>query len=98
MPRSDEQRGGTFRNGDGSLTAWKEWTKFAGTLTIYDVAQADHDLLLPYMKTPTFLTWVFYDDFDLTEVFEATIANAPNHTLNRKTRLYEQMELELQEK
>jgi hypothetical protein len=98
MQRQDEQKSGAFRVGEGGLTAWKEWTKFAGSLTLFDVTAADHDTLLAYIKTPTFLTWIFYDDFDMAEIFEAWISNAPNHELDRKTQLYSQMSLELQEK
>ncbi len=98
LPRNDDQRAGNFRVGDGGLTFWREWTKFGAAGTIYDLAKADHDLLFPYLKTASFITVVFYEDFDLTECYEVAIVNPPNHRLNRKTQLYDQISLELKER
>lgn len=98
IPRNDEQKSGNFRLGDGALVFWKEWTKFAAQGTLYDVAKADHDLLFAYFKAAFFVTIVFYSDFDLTECYECALVNPPNHILNRKTGLYDQISLELKER
>ena len=89
LPRTDDQKSGSYRVGDGGLVFWREWAKFGASGTVYDVSQTDHDLLFPCLKTGLFYTVIFWDDFDLTECFEIALTGAPHHTLNRKTRLYE---------
>jgi len=97
LPRQDEQRSGYERTGDGRLVFYREWTKFAASGQLYDVAKADHDLLLPYMKAAEFITIVFYEDHAPEDCFECAIVNAPRRDINRKTGLYE-ISLELQER
>ena len=98
IPRSDWQKSGNFRLGDGGLVFWKEYTKFEAAGTLYDIAKEDHDLLFAYFKAAFLLTIVFYGDFDLTECFECALINPPNHKLNRKTQLYDQISLEMKER
>ena len=97
IPRNDEQKSGSFRTGQGGLVSWREWSKFGAAGTLYDVSKTDHDLLFPYLKASGFITIVFWNDFDLTECFEASLVGAPNHKLDRKTALYE-ISLELKER
>ena len=96
LPRSDDQQSGSQRTGEGRIISWREWTKFGAAGTISNVSLADLNLLLPYLKAAQFVTVVFYEDFDLSECYECAIVQAPNHTINRKTRLFD-VSLELKE-
>lgn len=93
--RQDEQGAGYNRTADGKLRAWKEWTRFAGNLTLTEVSQADHDTLFPYLGASSLLTVVFCDDFDPAAVHECMVVSPPNHILDRKSQRYE-ISMELQ--
>ena len=95
--RNDDQKAGAFRLAGGSLVSWKEWTKFKGSLSIENLTLADKNLILPYAQSGGFITLVFYDDFDLTEVYEVSITDAPRFSVDRKMGLFS-MDLTVEEK
>jgi hypothetical protein len=92
-----EQKAGSFRVSDGALVYWKEWTRFAGVMTLNDVTKTERDILIAYLKAASIYTFVLYADHDASEVYEACLVNPPNQVLDRKTGLY-QISLELQGK
>ena len=96
-PMVADMKGGFYRNAEGGLVTWKEYTKQAGIFTIENVIKADMDILQPYLETAQFITIVFYNDFDLKHTYEFCLVNAPNFYLNRKTQL-SSMTLDLQER
>ena len=84
-PMTAEQKSGNYRNAEGGLISWKEFTKQGGIFSIENIAKADMDILMPYMKTGEFITMSFYESFDLAHTYEFAIVNPPNFYLNRKT-------------
>jgi len=84
-PMAGVQKAGNYRNSSGSLVSWKEYTKQAGIFSVTNVLKADMDTLMPYLESASFITIIFYNDFDLKHTYEFAIVNAPNFNLNRKT-------------
>lgn len=92
-----EQKAGAYRLAGGSLVSWKEWTKLAGVLSIENLQLATKDLLLPYIKSGGFVTLVWSDAFDVSEVTECAIVSPPAVALDRKAELFS-LSLELRER
>lgn len=92
-----EQKAGAYRLAGGPLVAWKEWTKLSGTLSLENVAKATKDSLLPYIKTSSFITLVFYADFDASEIYEFSIVSPPSIGVDRKAELFN-LGIELRER
>lgn len=94
---SGEQKAGAYRLAGGALCAWREWTKVAGMLTIENLTKTVKDLLLPYLKASGFITLVFHDTFDVTDLYEMSIVSAPAVAIDRKAELY-QLSMEMRER
>lgn len=97
IPRTDDQKSGSYRVGDGGLVFWREWTKFSASGTLYDVDKDSYDLMFPLLKTGLLYTIIFWSDFDLKDCYEIAFTDPPRASLNRKTRLYE-ISLRMEEK
>jgi len=92
--RKDDAKSGSMRMADGSLVAWSEYQKPEGTLTLQNVSQSDRDALLSAIADNDFLTFVFFADYDPSQIYEFFVSEPPTETFDRKTKLYE-MELSL---
>jgi hypothetical protein len=95
--RNDSMRGNDYRLAGGKLVSWKEWTKVSGKLSIENVSLDNLNILLPYMKQNEFIIVIFYQDFNISDIYEFQIVNAPNFNINRKERLFN-LSLSLEEK
>ena len=95
--RVDDQKAGAYRLAGGPIVAWREYTKVGGTLSLENVTNADLVLLLPYLKSATLITVIFYATFDVSEIYEFVIVNSPNYTIDRKAERYS-INMELKER
>lgn len=86
--RRDQSKQGYYYTANGSLVAWREYTKRAGTLALENLTLSDRNTLLAAVETYDFLTFVFHRDFYAREVFEFAMIAPASETLSRDTGRY----------
>ncbi|NLO90837.1 MAG: hypothetical protein GX410_02425 [Elusimicrobia bacterium] len=95
--RSDYAREGSYYLAGGGLVRWREFTRFAGTLTVKNLSKTGRDLLRRACLDYDFLTLAFFTEYDLRQTYDVAVAAPPRETFDRKTMLYE-MTLEVKER
>jgi len=95
--RKDIAKQGDYYTSGGALVRWKEYQKFSGVLTIENMTLAQRDILIAAIDAYEYLTFVFYEDFDATAVYEVAITATPTEVFNRKTQMFN-ISLEVKER
>lgn len=73
---------------NGALVKWKDFTKFNLTLNLENISATVKQNLENILKNNTFLTYIFYGNFDTTIIGEYALAHTPFFNLDRRRALY----------
>jgi len=73
---------------NGALVKWKDFTKFNLTLNLENISVTVKQNLENILKNNTFLTYIFYGNFDTTISGEYALAHTPFFNLDRRRALY----------
>ena len=73
---------------NGNLVKWKDFTKFNLTLNLENINSTVKQSLENILKNNTFLTYIFYGNFDTTVTGEYALSRAPFFNLDRRRALY----------
>ena len=73
---------------NGALVKWKDFTKFNLTLNLDNISSSVKQNLENILKNNTFLTYIFYGNFDTTISGEYALAHTPFFNLDRRRTLY----------
>ena len=73
---------------NGALIKWKDFTKFNLTLNLDNISVTVKQTLENILKNNTFLTYIFYGNFDTTISGEYALAHTPFFSLDRRRTLY----------
>ena len=73
---------------NGALVKWKDFTKFNLNLNLENINSAVKQNLENILKDNTFLTYIFYGNFDTTINGEYALAHTPFFNLDRRRALY----------
>ncbi|MBO4708095.1 MAG: hypothetical protein J5594_06055 [Elusimicrobiaceae bacterium] len=73
---------------NGALVKWKDFTKFNLTLSLENISTTVKQNLENILKNNTFLTYIFYGNFDTTILGEYALAHTPFFSLDRRRALY----------
>jgi len=86
--RTDKTRQGYYYTSGGSLVAWREYSKAAGTFTADNLSHSDRNTLLGAVRDNDFLTFVMHRDMDAREVYEFAVIAPVTEKLDRRSGLY----------
>ena len=73
---------------NGALVKWKDFTKFNLTLNLENINSTVKQSLKTILKNNTFLTYIFYGNFDTTMLGEYALGRTPFFSLDRRRCLY----------
>ena len=73
---------------NGALVKWKDFTKFNLTLSLENISSTIKQNLENILKNNTFLTYIFYGNFDTTLAGEYALSRTPFFNLDRRRSLY----------
>ena len=73
---------------NGSLIKWKDFTKYALTLTLENINLPVKQNLENILKKNTFLTYIFYGSFDSALISEYALKQTPFFNFDRRRALY----------
>jgi len=73
---------------NGALIKWKDFTKYALTLTLENISFTVKQNLENILKNNTFLTYIFYGSFDTALIGEYALKQAPFFNFDRRRALY----------
>lgn len=73
---------------NGTLLKWKDFTKFNLTLSLENINSTIKQNLENILKNNTFLTYIFYGNFDTTLAGEYALSRTPFFNLDRRRTLY----------
>ena len=73
---------------NGALVKWQDFTKYNLTLSLENINTTVKQNLENILKSNTFLTYIFYGNFDTTITGEYALSRAPLFNLDRRRALY----------
>ena len=73
---------------NGALVKWQDFTKFNLALNLENISATIKQNLENILKSNTFLTYIFYGNFDMTIAGEYALSRAPFFNLDRRRALY----------
>ncbi len=88
LTRNDYTREGYHYLANGNIVKWHELTKFGCNLRIENLKKPLRDAFLKYHEKYTFLTYIFYGEYDEDFCYQVTSKSQPSETFDRRTRLY----------
>ncbi len=73
---------------NGNLVKWTDFTKFNLNLNLENISSTVKQNLENILKNNTFLTYIFYGNFDTTVTGEYALSRSPFFNLDRRRALY----------
>lgn len=91
LSHTSETSSGNFRTVDGTLTGWRDWTKFAGELSISNITYSKKTLIEQIYRENDFITLIHFNDenINIIEASQCHITQPPDFLHDRTTNLYE---------
>lgn len=88
IDRRNWDDGGAYRLQGGPLVTFRNLTKFEGETKMEQVSLASYEILEPLITARSWMTWIFYQDFRLADIYEVAAATPLSEYLDRKTYQY----------